>query len=92
LIIADGLAWGRKLLPELVPLGLAQSARGFDSMQISHYRASWIDGSNDWPLPQSPMPPADSGQPGYDRQQLWEQIVAPWVDLANQGVGVHLGE
>ncbi len=56
LIIADGLAWGRKPVPELIPLGVAQSTRGYDPMQISHYKASWVDGSDGWPEPRWPLP------------------------------------
>lgn len=55
LIVADGLAWGRKPVPELIPLGIAQSTRGYDPMQISHYRADWIAGSQDWPQPRWPQ-------------------------------------
>jgi len=56
LIIADGLYWGRKPVTELISLGIAQSTRGYDPMQISHYRAEWIEGSKDWPEPRWPVP------------------------------------
>jgi endoglucanase len=32
LIIADGLRWGRQPVPELAPLQVAQSTRGYDPM------------------------------------------------------------
>lgn len=55
LIIADGLYWGRKPCPELLPLGVAQATRGYDPMNISHYQATWVDTSDmsepTWPLP-----------------------------------------
>jgi aryl-phospho-beta-D-glucosidase BglC (GH1 family) len=56
LILADGLAWGRKPVPELIPLKIAQSTRGYDPMQISHYKASWVEGSDTWPEPRWPIP------------------------------------
>ena len=56
LIIADGLAWGRQPVPELVPLRISQSTRGYDPMQLTHYRASWVGGSDAWPLPVWPIP------------------------------------
>jgi aryl-phospho-beta-D-glucosidase BglC (GH1 family) len=56
LIIADGLRWGRDPVPELAGLNIAQSTRGYDPMQISHYRASWIAGSDSWPEPRWPVP------------------------------------
>jgi endoglucanase len=43
LVIADGILWGNTPVPELVPLKIAQSTRGYDPMQISHYKASWIE-------------------------------------------------
>ena len=55
LIIADGMQWGREPVPELIPLGIAQSTRGYDPMKISHYQASWIGGSEQWPVPTWPL-------------------------------------
>jgi aryl-phospho-beta-D-glucosidase BglC (GH1 family) len=56
LIIADGLRWGTQPVPELIPFGIAQSTRGYEPMVISHYRASWIPGSDKFPTPQWPVP------------------------------------
>jgi aryl-phospho-beta-D-glucosidase BglC (GH1 family) len=58
LIIADGANYGRRPVPELVPLRVAQSTRGYEPITISHYRASWIDGSDGWPVPAWPIPVA----------------------------------
>lgn len=55
LIIADGAQWGNKPVPELIPLRIAQSTRGYQPMAISHYRASWIPGSDTWPVPTWPL-------------------------------------
>jgi endoglucanase len=55
LIIADGLRWGREPVYGLARLGVAQSTRGYEPMQISHYRASWIGGSDKWPEPTWPL-------------------------------------
>ena len=56
LIIADGNQWGTQAVPELAPLGIAQSTRGYEPMLISHYRASWIGGSDKYPVPVWPIP------------------------------------
>ncbi len=56
LIIADGLAWGTKPVPELASLKVAQSTRGYAPMSVTHYRASWIRGSDTWPAPTWPVP------------------------------------
>ncbi len=55
LIVADGAYWGRRPVPDLRPLMVAQSTRGYDPMVLTHYQASWVDGSDNWPLPTWPV-------------------------------------
>ena len=54
-------------------------------MQISHYRASWINGSDSWPVPTWPMGESDLAH-------FRQEILTPWIELQKQGVGVHVGE
>jgi aryl-phospho-beta-D-glucosidase BglC (GH1 family) len=58
LIISDGLQWGNVPVPELCKLRVAQAARGYTPMEISHYGANWVNGGN-YPYPQWPrlLPP-----------------------------------
>ncbi len=56
LIIADGIRWGTKPVPELIPLGVAQSTRGYEPGLLSHYKASWINHSGPWATPTWPVP------------------------------------
>ena len=59
LIIADGTQGvdaGRVPVPELIPLGLAQSTRGYRPFDLTHYRVSWVFGADTWPVPSWPMP------------------------------------
>ncbi|HWB59339.1 MAG TPA: cellulase family glycosylhydrolase, partial [Chthoniobacteraceae bacterium] len=56
LIIADGVSWGGTPVEELVPLGVAQSTRGYAPMEVSHYQASWINGADKMPPPVWPIP------------------------------------
>jgi endoglucanase len=90
LIIADGLRWGREPVHGLAGLGIGQSTRGYDPMQISHYKASWINGSERWPEPTWPLTlkPGDA----WDRERLRKERIEPWKALERQGVGVHVGE
>ncbi len=53
LVIADALKWGNKPVMSLADLGIGQSTRGYAPMEISHYRASWVDKGN-FPPPQWP--------------------------------------
>jgi len=51
LIFCDGLSWGKKPVPELVPLGVAQMTRGYAPFQLTHFRANWVGDNANWPLP-----------------------------------------
>jgi len=89
-IIADGIRVGQEPAPELADLGIAQSCRAYRPMGVSHWRAPWVKGSDEWPAPRWPQPASHPGG-RYDRSDL-EALYAPWVELAKQGVGVHCGE
>ena len=89
LIVADGLRWGRDPVHGLVDLRVAQSTRGYDPMEISHYRAGWIPGSDRWPEPTWPL---KRGDHVVDRETLRRERIEPWVKLQARGVGVHVGE
>ena len=90
LIIADGLYWGNHPVPELAPLKIAQSTRGYSPMQISHYKASWIGGSDTWPAPTWPLNP--DGKDRWDKDRLYRDQIEPFKKLQALGVGVHVGE
>ena len=55
LIIADGLMYATKPVYELIPFKVAQSTRGYFPKELTHYQATWMSGSNLWPLPQWPF-------------------------------------
>lgn len=90
LIIADGLKWGNKPVPALAPLKIAQSTRGYQPTRISHYKASWMRGSDQWPEPTWPLTIKEGDV--WDKERLRREQIAPWQALARQGVGVHVGE
>jgi len=90
LIIADGLRWGTTPAPSLAKLGIAQSTRGYEPMHISHFKASWISGSDKWPEPAWPLKQDD--RVTCDKEKLRRERIAPWLALRDQGVGVHVGE
>ena len=89
LIIADGNNVGRDVIPEIVDLNIAQSCRGYNPGIISHYKAPWVYKEIEG-LPEPKWP----GQVGdqYLSRKMLEDMYAPWIDLKNQGVGVHCGE
>ena len=89
LIVADGLRWGRDPVFGLVDLGIAQSTRGYDPMRISHYKASWVRGSDQWSEPSWPLIEGDGT---WDKDRLRRERIKPWKDLEAKGVYVHVGE
>jgi endoglucanase len=90
LILADGLKWGTVPVHGLADLKIAQSTRGYDPMQVSHYKASWVKGSDRWPAPTWPLK-LPGGQV-WDKARLRRQRIDPWKALERKGVGVHVGE
>ena len=86
LIVSDGMEWGGTPITELKDTPIAQSCRGYGPMQITHYKASWVDSAN---YPEPAWPETRSG--GWDRQRLAERF-DHWAEFARQGVGVHCGE
>ena len=90
LVIADGLKWGTDPVYGLVDLGIAQSTRGYQPMQISHYRASWVHGSDKWPEPTWPLKRDEKTV--VDKEMLRKERIEPWKKLEQKGVGVHVGE
>ena len=55
LIIVDGMNVGREPVPEfLVYRNVIQATRGYHPGTISHYKASWVKGSDQWPEPAWP--------------------------------------
>lgn len=60
-VVSDGLQWGKQPCRLLSGEHLIQATRGYQPMTISHYRASWIRGSETMPRPTWPMPAAIGG-------------------------------
>ena len=96
LIICDGHCGGHKPSRELVPLGVAQSMRGYTPFQITHYKASWVRAEDaDWTEPQWPMTERGDfiwNRGPWGRERLARKVYQPWRKLQAKGVGVHCGE
>nr|WP_084407170.1 cellulase family glycosylhydrolase [Pedobacter panaciterrae] len=88
LIIIDGLHYGTKPVFGAAGLNVGQSTRGYGPMQVSHYKASWVKA--EWNIPTWPLNPDSNDR--WDQARLKRDIFDPWKKLANQGVGIHVGE
>jgi endoglucanase len=89
LIVCDGRDWGNKPPTELVGLGVAAATRGYAPFHLTHYRASWVPGSDRWPVPAYPL---REGGSVWDRTNFQKDQVEPWKALESKGVGVMVGE
>jgi len=88
LIIIDGLQYGTKPVYGAAKLNVGQSTRGYGPMQVSHYKASWVNA--DWDVPTWPLVLKDGER--WDKDRLKRDIFDPWKKIAAQGTGVHVGE
>jgi len=75
LIIADGMWWGREPAYDLADLNIAQSTRGYEPMQITHYLASWVDGADKWPVASWPLVPEASTELRYLSDEMNQYYV-----------------
>jgi endoglucanase len=89
LIIADGLRYGRDPVHSLAELGIAQSTRGYDPIEISHFKAGWIEGSDKWAMPTWPL---NTHGRTADKAFLKADRIEPWQALERKDVGIHVGE
>ena len=89
LVIADGNDVGSSVIPEISDLDIGQSCRGYHPGKISHYKAPWANKD-----PERLPDPKWPGQVGdqYLSREVLEKYYKPWIELVNQGVGVHCGE
>jgi endoglucanase len=88
-IVIDGLAGGNLAVPELGDLGVIQSARGYQPMAVTHFRADWCEETRGLPYPSYPGTVWDGRV--WDRGTI-ERHFAPWRELRSAGTEVHVGE
>ncbi|MDR2716601.1 MAG: glycoside hydrolase family 5 protein [Treponema sp.] len=55
ILIADGLNYGNISSDLIKELGIAQATRGYTPFSVTHYKADWVEGANDLPLPTWPV-------------------------------------
>jgi endoglucanase len=89
LIVCDGRDYATTPPAELVGLGVAAATRGYAPFRLTHYRASWVEGSDRWEPPTYPM---REGEKVWDREALERDQIGPWKRLQGRGVGVMVGE
>ncbi len=74
LVVADGIEWGQKPVPELVDLKIAQATRGYAPGHLTHYKASWVH-SDGYPSPAWPRPMATGMLYGPGKKEMGGPLV-----------------
>ncbi|MEX0321146.1 MAG: cellulase family glycosylhydrolase [Puniceicoccaceae bacterium] len=88
-IIIDGTGVGREVVYNMLGENVAQAFHAYDPFHLTHYKAHWAKGSDEWKVPEYPYPYDDGTV--MDRRHLAIEM-APWAELVRQGTGVHCGE
>ncbi|MCS7223005.1 MAG: cellulase family glycosylhydrolase [Armatimonadetes bacterium] len=89
LIICDGREWGNEPPHELAGLRVAAATRGYRPFTLTHFKAEWVAGSEQWG---EPTHPHREGSTVWDKDQLHRTAILPWKELEKQGFGVMVGE
>ncbi|MCX5654573.1 MAG: cellulase family glycosylhydrolase [Planctomycetota bacterium] len=85
LIIVDGNNVGSNTTPEFLKYSnVIQATRGYHPATISHYKASWAQGSDKWPEP--------VWLPGTAPEQTLINYLKPWLEISARGAPVFVGE
>lgn len=88
-LIIDGMEVGSIPFKDFVNLDyVIQSTRGYHPGAVSHYMASWWEGSRGLPEPVWPLPLTDD----TNKIQTLEEYFAPWKEIQEQGVSIFVGE
>lgn len=90
LIISDGLQWGRDPIPELKSMRIALATRGYAPGELTHYMASWVNGSDKYPLPTWPSYAANGLLRGASKKDMQAPIVIEGDFPAETMLRLHL--
>lgn len=89
LIVCDGRDYGNTPPTELLGLDVAAATRGYAPFHLTHYHATWVQGSDKWDKPTYPI---REGGALWDKARLEKQQIEPWKALESKGMGVMVGE
>ena len=92
LIIADGLDIGQTPVYGIVDLGVGQSTRGYLPKMVSHYTATWVPEKEFESFERPTWPMVDKDGLVWNKDVLREKLIDPWQKIAEEGVGIHVGE
>ncbi len=90
-IFVDGLDYARQiLLPLKGRPNIAQALHTYDPSQLTHYKANWVNGSSDWPVPHWPMQWVSSYLYGTWKNDLKSSLVLQGNFIAGTKITVNV--
>lgn len=76
IIFVDGLNYGRKLITSLkTSKNIIQAIHVYDPFTLTHYKASWVSGSDTWPVPVWPMTDISQYLYGPVKQEYFSSLI-----------------
>ncbi len=88
-LVIDGLGCGHIAMPEMSDLPFIHSARGYQPMALTHFKASWCAATGE--VKEASYPGIEWEGKKWDKSTLRTHY-APWLDVASKGVAIHVGE
>jgi hypothetical protein len=76
-------------MPELADAGVIHSGRGYQPFVVSHYKASWVKGAEDFPVP---VYPDTRWQDRLWNKETLREFYQPWLEVQKMGCEIHIGE
>ncbi len=92
LIMADGLDYATKPVPELVPLKIAQAMHNYQPFGLTHYKTSWVTGASEFPEPQWPSVQVNNYLYGNAKPEIQHPLECDISRLSSSAgeVGIHV--
>lgn len=91
-VVADGMDAGNTPCPELADLKIGESCRAYVPQTLSHYKAGWWRGNEDWEALEPFWPKMPNFDGIWDFERLYNHY-GEWAKMAQElGLGVHCGE
>lgn len=90
LIYADGLEYGREVVQELVDYPVGQAFHQYQPFTLTHYKASWVDGSYNWAEPVWPQQPLSPYLYGPSKSESHSALVLEGTFPRGTEIGIHV--
>jgi len=90
-IFVDGINYGRDIMLSLRNTkNIIQAIHVYDPFQVTHYKASWVEGSDTWPVPVWPMTNISQFLYGPAKSEFYSPLVLEGTFLKDTKITVNV--